>query len=129
MSLIMHHCKLIMIVQLHDSKLFLILKSGVNHKSRGSISTSLFLTIFFFQAEDGIRDADVTGVQTCALPISALLPGCWWNNNIPRSICTSRNVYCVSSIGLHQPSKDNCLFFLNATRPAFDGVKDRKSVV
>src|SRR6266498_5735237 len=27
---------------------------------------------FFFQAEDGIRDADVTGVQTCALPISSL---------------------------------------------------------
>src|SRR3989442_11086825 len=25
----------------------------------------------FFQAEDGIRDADVTGVQTCALPILA----------------------------------------------------------
>src|SRR5690554_7767623 len=28
--------------------------------------------IFFFQAEDGIRDADVTGVQTCALPISKM---------------------------------------------------------
>src|SRR5437667_9272774 len=28
-------------------------------------------TSFFFQAEDGIRDRDVTGVQTCALPISA----------------------------------------------------------
>src|SRR2546429_2913828 len=27
--------------------------------------------IFFFQAEDGIRDVAVTGVQTCALPISA----------------------------------------------------------
>src|SRR5690554_3627160 len=27
------------------------------------------MTNFFFQAEDGIRDADVTGVQTCALPI------------------------------------------------------------
>src|SRR5256885_78126 len=27
--------------------------------------------IFFFQAEDGIRDYKVTGVQTCALPISA----------------------------------------------------------
>src|SRR5690606_41045379 len=27
---------------------------------------------FFFQAEDGIRDFHVTGVQTCALPISAL---------------------------------------------------------
>jgi len=27
------------------------------------------LVFFFFQAEDGIRDRDVTGVQTCALPI------------------------------------------------------------
>src|SRR3989337_3841129 len=27
---------------------------------------------FFFQAEDGIRDATVTGVQTCALPISTI---------------------------------------------------------
>ena len=26
---------------------------------------------FFFQAEDGIRDIGVTGVQTCALPISS----------------------------------------------------------
>src|SRR5207245_8661654 len=30
----------------------------------------LFLLFFFFQAEDGIRAATVTGVQTCALPIS-----------------------------------------------------------
>ena len=30
---------------------------------------------FFFQAEDGIRDRDVTGVQTCALPISQARPG------------------------------------------------------
>src|SRR5437773_11400621 len=28
----------------------------------------------FFQAEDGIRDRDVTGVQTCALPISSDAP-------------------------------------------------------
>ena len=28
-----------------------------------------FFCFFFFQAEDGIRDYDVTGVQTCALPI------------------------------------------------------------
>src|SRR5207249_6791605 len=27
-------------------------------------------SVFFFQAEDGIRDRNVTGVQTCALPIS-----------------------------------------------------------
>src|SRR5699024_9091582 len=29
---------------------------------------------FFFQAEDGIRDRNVTGVQTCALPISKQAP-------------------------------------------------------
>src|SRR5438067_7892745 len=28
---------------------------------------------FFFQAEDGIRDRNVTGVQTCALPISVVV--------------------------------------------------------
>src|SRR6266566_6882120 len=38
--------------------------------------------LFFFQAEDGIRDYKVTGVQTCALPISGVAcpksrcPGC-----------------------------------------------------
>src|SRR2546430_3909840 len=30
----------------------------------------LCAVVFFFQAEDGIRDLTVTGVQTCALPIS-----------------------------------------------------------
>src|SRR5690606_40871930 len=32
------------------------------------------LFFFFFQAEDGIRDFHVTGVQTCALPISSPAP-------------------------------------------------------
>src|SRR3712207_6886931 len=32
----------------------------------------IYVFFFFFQAEDGIRDIGVTGVQTCALPIS------WW---------------------------------------------------
>src|SRR3989441_6805257 len=31
----------------------------------------MFVIFFFFQAEDGIRDKLVTGVQTCALPISS----------------------------------------------------------
>src|SRR5437773_6903925 len=34
------------------------------------VSTEFVEFYFFFQAEDGIRDRDVTGVQTCALPIS-----------------------------------------------------------
>src|SRR5579872_1327628 len=47
----------------------------------------------FFQAEDGIRDADVTGVQTCALPIS--------KNSAP-SPCKFRFEYCAIS------RKSNC---------------------
>src|SRR3712207_7673823 len=34
------------------------------------------MSVFFFQAEDGIRDIGVTGVQTCALPI-------WGEDEVP----------------------------------------------
>src|SRR2546429_3044297 len=43
-----------------------------NRSEAGRGVNSRFL-FFFFQAEDGIRDVAVTGVQTCALPISALM--------------------------------------------------------
>src|SRR6266481_6938381 len=33
----------------------------------------IYVYVFFFQAEDGIRDGTVTGVQTCALPIRLLV--------------------------------------------------------
>src|SRR5437763_12462579 len=33
------------------------------------LASTAFVFFFFFQAEDGIRDTSVTGVQTCALPI------------------------------------------------------------
>src|SRR5437764_4784382 len=36
-----------------------------------------FCFFFFFQAEDGIRDTSVTGVQTCALPIYAYTQAIW----------------------------------------------------
>src|SRR5262249_60030138 len=35
------------------------------------LSLIVLVIFFFFQAEDGIRDWSVTGVQTCALPISS----------------------------------------------------------
>src|SRR5690348_18023375 len=44
--------------------------AGLSLRRRGLILSY----VFFFQAEDGIRDGRVTGVQTCALPIS-LAPG------------------------------------------------------
>src|SRR5205823_9745241 len=46
--------------------------STLTHSARwrsGSVNCRTVTCIFFFQAEDGIRDKLVTGVQTCALPI------------------------------------------------------------
>src|SRR3989442_11634483 len=51
---------------------------------------SSYEVFFFFQAEDGIRDADVTGVQTCALPIST--------PSLPRIRCTMSHMATVDSI-------------------------------
>src|SRR5690606_40754088 len=49
---------------------------------------------FFFQAEDGIRDFHVTGVQTCALPIShpriperAIDGASAWRSSLEKGIC------------------------------------------
>src|SRR3712207_6927535 len=43
---------------------------------------------FFFQAEDGIRDIGVTGVQTCALPISLI--GCGVSTGVGAAINTAK---------------------------------------
>src|SRR5438034_7173228 len=52
----------------------------------------LYFFFFFFQAEDGIRDHCVTGVQTCALPISFQTGSCnSWDarpGGIASSTCT-----------------------------------------
>src|SRR6266478_6998726 len=45
--------------------------------------------VFFFQAEDGIRDLTVTGVQTCALPILGKVGG--------RTVCVMANDYTVKA--------------------------------
>src|SRR5258708_9181291 len=51
-------------------QLLLIRGFGAELLTFSHIVLSAFLVFFFFQAEDGIRDDLVTGVQTCALPIS-----------------------------------------------------------
>src|SRR2546430_5989855 len=43
------------------------------------------VVFFFFQAEDGIRDLTVTGVQTCALPISPCHPATGFPGRRPDS--------------------------------------------
>src|SRR5256885_4664468 len=46
------------------------LREGVKFRSCLKSKHERVVYFFFFQAEDGIRDYKVTGVQTCALPIS-----------------------------------------------------------
>src|ERR1039457_2923753 len=51
------------------------------------------LIFFFFQAEDGIRDYKVTGVQTCALPI-------YWNqSSFPGSFTDWKMLVCAGPPG------------------------------
>src|SRR2546422_1054143 len=45
-------------------------RRGVRSAVAAKLRDVVGLVVFFFQAEDGIRDVAVTGVQTCALPIS-----------------------------------------------------------
>src|SRR5437588_10607913 len=59
------------------------------------------LFFFFFQAEDGIRDHCVTGVQTCALPISAAPAG---TRTRLRSTC-SLLLKSASAARLSRPSR------------------------
>src|SRR5699024_11379998 len=68
------------------------------------INYVLILYIFFFQAEDGIRDRNVTGVQTCALPIS------YWaaNRFLAASIRLTENRSSVSALASTASSSAMC---------------------
>src|SRR5437868_11017681 len=56
------------------------------------------LFFFFFQAEDGIRDRNVTGVQTCALPISVRRFGQVAISSVPGLIALEKQ-HAVSARG------------------------------
>src|SRR5438105_11440846 len=58
--------------------------------------------VFFFQAEDGIRDPLVTGVQTCALPISLFSSADSW-----APACISLWKYFLTSGSFATPCKDS----------------------
>src|SRR5437016_10365838 len=64
------------------------------------------LILFFFQAEDGIRDWSVTGVQTCALPIfAAKLP--WTSSCLVRAMAARhllhrRGLPCTLYLGVNR---------------------------
>src|SRR5215217_5218494 len=82
-----------------------------------------YFIVFFFQAEDGIRDIGVTGVQTCALPISLLDR----LNFLVRSDCTTRNVFKARQLAGYSDELEERIARLEAEeelasiRPPLDG--------
>src|SRR5437660_8781221 len=66
----------------------------------------LFLFFFFFQAEDGIRDGHVTGVQTCALPIC-----------IVETWAADRRVAVASNSSVGSPRLDDAAPLVHTVEP------------
>src|SRR5437879_12226492 len=64
-----------------------------------------FVFFFFFQAEDGIRDTSVTGVQTCALPI--LIRGRMTNRAFAPAEIPRAHVEMILEAARHAPSGAN----------------------
>src|SRR5689334_23502272 len=79
-----------------------------------SVWADPLLVFFFFQAEDGIRAGTVTGVQTCALPISSPRPDarratCMNQLNASRSFVAPR-----SRVTSEKESRPGLLFGMSA---------------
>src|SRR6266496_4523726 len=75
-----------------------------------------FFLFFFFQAEDGIRDLYVTGVQTCALPISTFPFG------------RERGRQCAAPARA-RPGDDDEMREIEKIVPAMPGRQARESIV
>src|SRR3712207_6998479 len=87
------------------------------------------LLCFFFQAEDGIRDIGVTGVQTCALPISlAKRSAEAWTSLMAEALCGPRpRVSSSSRGGAARTAAKEPYLLMSAFASGL--VSDRKSVV
>src|SRR5699024_11304459 len=79
----------------------------------------LFIHVFFFQAEDGIRDRNVTGVQTCALPISSA------TTSADSSLLRTSNACAASSLCSQVEEIPNPEFAENVWAPSDPTGRDR----
>src|SRR5260370_3858592 len=85
------------------------------------------MIFFFFQAEDGIRDSSVTGVQTCALPIYARRRRA---RDFARDADQQDQAVQHQCLSLSLPSRHRRSRAANPTQcPAAPAAGDRKSVV
>src|SRR5690606_39866237 len=86
---------------------------------------ALLFGAFFFQAEDGIRDFHVTGVQTCALPISRpRWPEPKRRSTVSPSAASSTTLWCAESATRSVPSGP--AIALPGKRSAVAGSEERR---
>src|SRR5256886_5930882 len=95
---------------------------------RDERASDMSVVVFFFQAEDGIRDLTVTGVQTCALPIFRLAA------QLGSNLSGVLYVLDEPTIGLHARDNEQLLAVLQKLKSRGNSVvvvehEDRKSVV
>src|SRR5436189_437653 len=100
------------------------MRTGGGSRARASLAVSLFVFCFFFQAEDGIRDTSVTGVQTCALPISTAIV-CGWHPSaimnigvVPGGTFATASVRFIASAAAVASSSREALAIGRAVRSA-----------
>src|SRR5256886_5031186 len=87
------------------------------------------LVFFFFQAEDGIRDLTVTGVQTCALPIYELGDRCFNDKDSPLLTCDPAMVKRKSSGATAQSlSTDMKKRYYSKETKLYDGRSEERRV-
>src|SRR5256885_4723945 len=92
------------------------------------VAAGYVVSVFFFQAEDGIRDYKVTGVQTCALPISAVASLGTNPSDAPRNAVASASNGTPSSNRVISSRFRRVACCCRASRCS-PGPIDRKSVV
>src|SRR5256886_11475284 len=77
----------------------------LEHKVHRIFSNLVVYSFFFFQAEDGIRDLTVTGVQTCALPICGVIVIVVAVSTHCDGMVAGSSAYCVQSgLGTAEPT-------------------------
>src|SRR5260370_6260812 len=93
------------------------LPQGVRGIARPALADSF---VFFFQAEDGIRDSSVTGVQTCALPILASICTCRQRRRTrPRNRPLVKGLESVPDRSSRLPFQAGSSLLVTLTLPAF----------
>src|SRR5437867_5912746 len=91
-------------------------RSATRQRSHREECIILLHLFFFFQAEDGIRDRTVTGVQTCALPISEPA-GTSASATLPAGSVDVTFGHTVSATSIFQLKLDKVVFLTTPPAP------------